>query len=409
MTTTLVKDDIQDASANSSSLTVSVDERVNALKTNIEVVQRVMKDVMRDGEHYGVIPGTNKPTLYKSGAEKLSLVMRLATEYSIKQTDLPNGHREYEVICKLYSIETGKFLGSGVGICSTMEKKYRYRNEYKATNEPVPKAYWDNGQNKKYLPKGMSVTKTESGWRLARIEQIENPDIADCYNTVLKIGKKRSQVDATLTVTAASDIFSQDIEDFVEADSVSEQEGARPEKEISSAPKADSKPDTETKSDKNLSTTPAEKEVSRERFASDSATSKKSNTTKPAEVSLETPIGKPASKEHKEAFFKTNGKAAFISNFGVEILKIDGMYLYVPVGSYKKQQAGQPIDLIPPASQTKANSEKPVNGRSTQEPVRIEVVSPNRISRLIGNCLEDTISDLDDRGLWNDNEEDFPY
>lgn len=211
---------------------LTVNESVDGLKSNIAVIQRVMKDVMRDGEHYGVIPGTGKPSLYKSGAKKLSFVFRLATEYTIRQTDLPGGHREYEVICKLYSIETGKFLGSGVGICSTMEKKYRYRNEYKATDEPVPKAYWDNKQNKKYLPKGMSVTKTESGWRLARIEQIENPDIADCYNTVLKIGKKRSQVDATLTVTAASDIFSQDIEDFVEADSVSEQEGARPEKEI---------------------------------------------------------------------------------------------------------------------------------------------------------------------------------
>ncbi|WP_017860891.1 hypothetical protein [Leptospira interrogans] len=226
---------------------LTVNESVDGLKSNIAVIQRVMKDVMRDGEHYGVIPGTGKPSLYKSGAEKLSFVFRLATEYTIRQTDLPGGHREYEVICKLYSIETGKFLGSGVGICSTMEKKYRYRNEYKATDEPVPKAYWDNKQNKKYLPKGMSVTKTESGWRLARIEQIENPDIADCYNTVLKIGKKRSQVDATLTVTAASDIFSQDIEDFVEADSVSEQEGARPEKEIppaqleSPAPKKDSK------------------------------------------------------------------------------------------------------------------------------------------------------------------------
>ncbi|EMO43815.1 hypothetical protein [Leptospira santarosai] len=224
----------------------TVNESVEGLKSNIAVIQRVMRDVMRDGEHYGVIPGTGKPSLYKSGAEKLSFVFRLATEYTIRQTDLPGGHREYEVICKLYSIETGKFLGSGVGICSTMEKKYRYRNEYKATNEPVPKTYWDNGQNKKYLPKGMSVTKTESGWRLARVEQIENPDIADCYNTVLKIGKKRSQVDATLTVTAASDIFSQDIEDFVEADSVSEQE-ARPEKEISSAPKADSKPVVDTR------------------------------------------------------------------------------------------------------------------------------------------------------------------
>ena len=44
--------------------------------------------------------------------------------------------------------------------------------------------------------------------------RIENEDIADVYNTVLKMAKKRALVDATLTATAASDIFTQDVEDF---------------------------------------------------------------------------------------------------------------------------------------------------------------------------------------------------
>ncbi len=42
----------------------------------------------------------------------------------------------------------------------------------------------------------------------------ENPDIADTYNTVLKMAKKRAFVDASLTATAASDIFTQDVEDM---------------------------------------------------------------------------------------------------------------------------------------------------------------------------------------------------
>jgi hypothetical protein len=42
----------------------------------------------------------------------------------------------------------------------------------------------------------------------------ENPDIADLYNTVLKMAKKRAFVDATITATAASDFFTQDVEDF---------------------------------------------------------------------------------------------------------------------------------------------------------------------------------------------------
>jgi hypothetical protein len=41
----------------------------------------------------------------------------------------------------------------------------------------------------------------------------ENPDIADVYNTVLKMAKKRALVDATITACAASDIFTQDMEE----------------------------------------------------------------------------------------------------------------------------------------------------------------------------------------------------
>ena len=45
------------------------------------------------------------------------------------------------------------------------------------------------------------------------IGRVENPDIADAYNTVLKMSKKRAHVDAIITATAASDIFVQDEED----------------------------------------------------------------------------------------------------------------------------------------------------------------------------------------------------
>jgi hypothetical protein len=43
---------------------------------------------------------------------------------------------------------------------------------------------------------------------------VENEDIADVFNTVLKMGKKRAFVDAVLSATAASDIFTQDIEEM---------------------------------------------------------------------------------------------------------------------------------------------------------------------------------------------------
>lgn len=46
--------------------------------------------------------------------------------------------------------------------------------------------------------------------------RVEHDNPADYYNTVLKMAKKRAHVDAVLTATAASDIFTQDIEDMPE-------------------------------------------------------------------------------------------------------------------------------------------------------------------------------------------------
>ncbi|UML83070.1 hypothetical protein FH587_04465 (plasmid) [Leptospira interrogans] len=160
--------------------------------------------------------------------------------------------------------------------------------------------------------------------------------------------------------------------------------------------------------DENLLTTPAE-EVPASDANPSAETSKKSNTTKPTEVSPETPIGVAATKEHRDVYFKPNGKKSFIKEFGVELFKHNDVYVYAPIGTYDRFSKGLPIDLTPPASSPRTNSEKRVNGRSTREPASIVEVSSSRISRLIGHCLEDTLCDLDDRGLWNDTEEDFPY
>ena len=191
------------------------------VKAQVQLIQRVMQAIMKKDEHYGSIPGTNKPVLYKAGAEKLAMTFRLAPKYEITRYDLPNGHREYEVICHIYSIISGKFLGSGTGNCSTLESKYRYRTgPVEPTGKQVPRKYWDlrktnpEAAQKAIGGPGYSVKKRNGRWEIVRKgERVENPDPADCWNTVKKMAKKRAFVDAILTVTAASDIFTQDLED----------------------------------------------------------------------------------------------------------------------------------------------------------------------------------------------------
>lgn len=194
---------------------------VGVLK-QVKMIQDILHDVMKQEEHFGTIPGTQKPSLYKAGAEKLSLTFRLRPEYEIRRTDLGGGHREYEVVCTLYHIPTGQSIGQGVGSSTTMEGKYRYRpGPVEYTGKPVPKAYWDDPRrDPAHLGgKGFSAKKNPdtNQWEIAiKGEAVEHDNPADYYNTVLKMAKKRAHVDAILTATAASDIFTQDVEDMPE-------------------------------------------------------------------------------------------------------------------------------------------------------------------------------------------------
>lgn len=197
---------------------------VESVTRQVAIIQNVMKSVMKQDEHYGTIPGTNKPSLLKPGAEKLNLVFRLRPEYQITKTELYNGHREYEVVCTLYHIPTGQSVGQGVGSATTMEGKYRFRGgEKKDTGKPVPKDYWnlkktDPAKAKELIGgDGFGTAKFDGEWRICELgEKIEHDNPADYYNAVLKMAKKRAHVDAILTATAASDIFTQDTEDMTE-------------------------------------------------------------------------------------------------------------------------------------------------------------------------------------------------
>lgn len=183
----------------------------------IQQVAQLMKESMKKDEHFGIIPGTTKPTLYKAGAEKLSMMFQLGPKFEITKTNLPNNHREYEIICTLMYIPHGNVVGQGVGSCTTMESNYRYRtvSDFDILDEPIPKDYKE--KKAQYRKEGLGCKKIDGSWAWVAFkdgDREENPDIADTYNTILKMAKKRAHIDAVLTATAASDIFTQDLEDM---------------------------------------------------------------------------------------------------------------------------------------------------------------------------------------------------
>jgi hypothetical protein len=202
---------------------IGTEMSVQAIVARKRKIGEVMEAVMTSGEHYGLIPGCgDKPSLFKSGAEVLATTFGLAPTFKITRTDLPNNHREYEIVCTLHHIATGAVVGEGVGTCSTMESKYRYRRGERKCPDcgkaTIIKGRDDYGGGWVcFARKGGCGHKWPDGEKSIESQEagrIENPDIADTYNTVLKIAKKRAQVDCTLTAVGASDILTQDLEDL---------------------------------------------------------------------------------------------------------------------------------------------------------------------------------------------------
>jgi hypothetical protein len=188
---------------------------VGQVRGQIHAIGELMKEVLKENEHFGTIPGTKKPTLLKPGAEKVNFMFRLAASISGHENprDLGNGHREYIIKTTLTHVPTGQIVGEGVGSASTLETKWKYRNKLQLIANELPKDYKEN--KAAYKSQGFVAKKDEvsNTWGWFKETKVEN-EPADAYNTVLKMAKKRALVDATLTSTAASDFFTQDVEDF---------------------------------------------------------------------------------------------------------------------------------------------------------------------------------------------------
>jgi len=173
------------------------------IKDRVQLVQQVMHSVMKPKTHYDTIPGTDKPTLLKPGSEVLLMTFRIAVEPEVM--DLSTGDEvRYRVRAVGRSQMTGDVIGVGIGECSSNEEKYKCRRivcaeEFDAPPEERRRTKFARGTNNSHYT----------------IKQVRT-EPSDVANTVLKMAKKRGQVDLTLTALAASDIFAQDLEDMPE-------------------------------------------------------------------------------------------------------------------------------------------------------------------------------------------------
>lgn len=142
---------------------------INTVQTTLAKIgqfQMVVQNTLKANHDYGIIPGTDKPTLLKPGAEKIQMLFGVTSEYEVTERiqDYDKGFFAFTVRCTIF--KNGIKITEGVGHCNTREKKY------------------------------------------------VNQDPYTLANTCLKMAKKRAQIDATLTIASLSDVFTQDMEDL---------------------------------------------------------------------------------------------------------------------------------------------------------------------------------------------------
>jgi len=235
--------------------------RARANLRAIKQFQAVVREVLTEGTDYGTIPGCgDKPSLFKPGAEKITKLLNLFEDYEfverIEDFDKPLFH--YVVRCTLRDIATGTRVASGLGSCNSRESKYRYRwipeTEISAAERVglkkrggkqtlfefdfalskrettgqygKPAEHWAAFDAAIAAGTARTTTrKTKKDKDLPGREidvnavfyQLENPEIFDQVNTILKMGKKRAHVDATLAAGRLSELFTQDLEDLADA------------------------------------------------------------------------------------------------------------------------------------------------------------------------------------------------
>lgn len=213
--------------SNSAFLAPAID--VRGAIARYEAFNQFIGAMLKEGTDYGKVPGSDKPTLLKPGAEKLSSFFGLSPRFiTVEKVEDWTGEQHggepffyYRYKCQLYRGDN--LIAEGEGSCNSWEKKYRYRQSErtcptcgKSTIIKGKAEYgggWvcfarKGGCGAKFKDTDPAIVNQVTG-------QIKNPDPADIVNTIQKMAQKRALVAPVLLATNASERFTQDIEDFV--------------------------------------------------------------------------------------------------------------------------------------------------------------------------------------------------
>ena len=117
---------------------------LDEMRQMLGYVENFVKSILKEGEDYAKVPGTDRSSLLQPGAEKIKFAFSLADEYTTlerhvepdrewtyrtfdkrTQTEVERkarGYFRYEVRCDLVHRKSGVIWGSCVGVCESSER-----------------------------------------------------------------------------------------------------------------------------------------------------------------------------------------------------------------------------------------------------------------------------------------------
>ena len=205
---------------------LSIELAVERYSAVTEFVSRVL----RNDVDYGVIPGTEKRTLLKPGAEKLTTFFGLSTRFELLEriedwTGEQHGGEPFFYYLYRCQLHRGDLLvAEADGSCNSRETKYRWREARRVcpacSQAAIIKGREEYGGGwlcfKKQGGCGAKYRDGDEAIESQPTGRVPNPDIADQVNTIQKMAQKRALIASVLIAVNASEFFTQDVEDFRE-------------------------------------------------------------------------------------------------------------------------------------------------------------------------------------------------
>lgn len=171
-------------------LTVT-DQKVARIQADIALADALVEKVLEPGIDYGLHPGTRSQALKDPGAATIINAFNCYPKAEVLFREVTDVKISYVFDVALISREDGLTKCTGTGACTTMETRYGYR--------------WVTDPEAYGFDRASLKTRSRDGRQLYRIT---NPDWSELENTILKMARKRAEVDAAMALPGVSRFMS---------------------------------------------------------------------------------------------------------------------------------------------------------------------------------------------------------